>query len=222
MCWNAQISLCTFIFALAASIISLVSGYGHWRQFVFLMSFASMQLLEFFIWTYIGNASVNRILSALGLALIMLQPIAAGFYINGARNALIYSAMYTVFLIFFFAYHAPFDFSTVVNSNGHLQWNWLNTSAIVTILWTAFVLSAIWMSCKTTVNKLLIITLIVSMTVVSWWNFKSSGTWGTVYCSFVNIAFLFIMIKVFYRLYTETPPVGGSGCFFVKASPHPP
>eukprot|EP00798_Chlamydomonas_sp_ICE-L_P002254 gene2254-biopygen10766 len=93
---------------------------------------------------------IEEILSALGLALIMLQPIAAGFYINGARNALIYSAVYTVFLIFFFAYHAPFDFSTVVNSNGHLQWNWLNTSAIVTMLWTAFVLSAIWMSCKTT------------------------------------------------------------------------
>ena len=55
MCWNAEVSLNTFIFGFISAIIVYLFGYINIGLILIILSFTSIQLLEYFIWTYIDN-----------------------------------------------------------------------------------------------------------------------------------------------------------------------
>ena len=73
MCWNAEISLNTFIFGCISAIIVYLLGVVNINIIIILLSFTSMQLLEYFIWQNIDNIKINEILSKIGLFIIGIQ-----------------------------------------------------------------------------------------------------------------------------------------------------
>ena len=67
MCYNPKVSLTTFIFGCILAIIIYNLTIEYRPLIIILLSFTSMQFLEFLAWTYYNNIKINRLLSKIGL-----------------------------------------------------------------------------------------------------------------------------------------------------------
>lgn len=109
----------------ACTIIAYINGMCDWKLALFYMSIASMQLLEYFIWTRgLGknNTGANAILSKIGLLLIFVQPICTGLLIKNRLHQIIFYILYALWIVVFFYMSSPIIFKTSIAKNGHLNW----------------------------------------------------------------------------------------------------
>lgn len=198
MCWNASVSLNTYIFGLFATVFSYVNrnvnGITSTQSLIFYQSFIIMQLIEYFIWS---KTFSNELLSRLAFLVIFFQPIFNITQINSRSELIPYLLFaYIVFVSIVYTFIIPLntvDFSTAPSKNGHLSWNWLNVNIYIIFIWHAF-LSSRWIIDKmysvfifTTV--FLIITLIL---------YKDTNTWGSLWCWIVNLISFYLVLSVFY------------------------
>jgi hypothetical protein len=195
MCWNASVSLNTYIFGLFASLFSYYNGFGNILSVIFYQSFIIMQLLEYFIWT---KTFSNKLLSQIALFVILCQPIFNIIKIETYPKAIPYLlAAYLIFIIILYTLIIPIDtinFSTVSSKNGHLSWKWLNWNIYIIFIWYAF-LSARWIIDKMymifiVISVLLIITLIL---------YKETNTFGSMWCWVANVLSIYLIFVVFYK-----------------------
>ena len=89
MCWNAEVSLNTFLFSSFVMLlimynnkytqykIQFIEGIDNIWAYIFMFSFIFMQLIEFFIWKNINNPGLNSLFSILASILLLIQPIAS-------------------------------------------------------------------------------------------------------------------------------------------------
>ena len=195
MCWNASVSLNTYIFGLFASLFSYYNGYGNILSVIFYQSFIIMQLLEYFIWT---KTFSNKILSQIALFIVLCQPIFNIIKIETYPKAISYLlAAYLIFIIILYTLIIPIDtinFSTVSSKNGHLSWKWLNWNIYIIFIWYTF-LSTRWIIDKMymifiVISVLLIITLIL---------YKETNTFGSMWCWVANVLSIYLIFVVFYK-----------------------
>ena len=73
MCWNSDVSLRTFIYALISFVI--VVGFNRFSILIPLiaLSVSFMQLYEYFIWKNIHNKKIIKNISILGPIIILVQ-----------------------------------------------------------------------------------------------------------------------------------------------------
>jgi hypothetical protein len=83
MCWNAEVSLNTFLFSGFVLLlimynnnytqykIQFIEGIDNIWAYIFLFSWILMQLFEFFIWKNINNPGLNTIFSILASILLL-------------------------------------------------------------------------------------------------------------------------------------------------------
>ena len=195
MCWNASVSLNTYIFGLFASLFSYYNGFGNILSVIFYQSFIIMQLLEYFIWT---KTFSNKILSQIALFIVLCQPIFNIIKIETYPKAISYLlAAYLIFIIILYTLIIPIDtinFSTVSSKNGHLSWKWLNWNIYIIFIWYTF-LSTRWIIDKMymifiVISVLLIITLIL---------YKETNTFGSMWCWVANVLSIYLIFVVFYK-----------------------
>jgi hypothetical protein len=195
MCWNASVSLNTYIFGLFASLFSYYNGFGNILSVIFYQSFIIIQLIEYFIWT---KAFSNKLLSQIGLFVIMCQPIFNIIKIEQSPQVIPYIlAAYIIFIVILYTFIVPLNsvnFSTVPSKNGHLSWKWLDWNIYIIFIWYAF-LSIRWIIDKmyfvlTIITALLIITLVL---------YKDTNTFGSMWCWTANIISLYLIFEVFYK-----------------------
>lgn len=202
MCWNPQISLSTFILACAGIVIGQINGLHDTKWSVFYLSIASMQLVEYFIWTHgLHKKAVNKALSAAGLLAVFLQPLAAGLFISNPSQQKLY---YVAYLLWagIYASIVPTVLKTTIAPNAHLAWKWLNPPVTFILTWTAFLIAAMYLSSMTRVEFVSISLFVILLTSISYHYYKSyEGAWGSVYCSFVNFIFVVILFKAFFKQY---------------------
>ena len=82
MCWNSEVSLNTFLFSFSVLILIYINRNGKYKlehfhsKYVYLYFFSIiiMKLLEFFLWKNIDKKKMNRLLSIIGLIIILSQP----------------------------------------------------------------------------------------------------------------------------------------------------
>ncbi len=215
MCWNPTISLNTFIFALSAIVIGQIAKTHTLDWSLFYMSIASMQLLEYFMWTYasvhnngVDATDLNSALSVVGLLIIFLQPVAAGFLIKHRQRRAAYFAMYAVWVAAYLALSMPStSFTTTVAPNGHLQWNWLAPgSAWLIATWVAFIVTAICLSDHghSTLFLAAIVAFNIAFVAGSYVMHRKSNAWGSVYCSFINVMFVVVLVRAFAQDYCSS------------------
>jgi hypothetical protein len=195
MCWNASVSLNTYIFGLFASLFSYYNGFGNILSVIFYQSFIIMQLLEYFIWT---KTFSNKLLSQIALFIVLCQPIFNIIKIETYPKAISYLlAAYLIFIIILYTLIIPIDtinFSTVSSKNGHLSWKWLNWNIYIIFIWYTF-LSTRWIIDKMymifiVISVLLIITLIL---------YKETNTFGSMWCWVANVLSIYLIFVVFYK-----------------------
>lgn len=195
MCWNPEVSMSTFLFTTTVVMLAYSQGLIEIYFLLFLMSFISMQLIEFFLWTYLHNAEYNALFSKLGFALICTQPFFMLLLLSDTyphKKELIYA--YLAFIILFTVIY-PHNFTTVIGTNGHLEWKWLRWPGIVLLVWFAFFLAP-----SVIRKEWLLFTSIVITALYSYINYKAHGTWGSMWCWIANIVACIYIGKIAYSV----------------------
>lgn len=145
MCWNAAVSLNTFLFSSFALLLIIynnsftkykIKELNNKWIYIFFASIIFMQLIEFFLWRNINNKYYNNLFSIVGISLLVVQPIAGIMIIKTTtiRNVLLF-----VYLLLAIPY-SIYQFSTkkihtTVSKNGYLDWYFFDNSFLVLFIW---------------------------------------------------------------------------------------
>ena len=192
MCWNEHVSLNTYLFSMGMLGLLIynntytpykVAGFnGYW--YFFIVSFCTMQLIEYFLWRNLDDKKVNKLLSMTGQGLVTVQPIASLFLLN---NATLRNVMVTLYVLFAGIVGATqkkvFKTST---ENGHLKWTWVPLKTYQYVVWLFFLLFSFVM------NKQYVAIAVALFLFCITYNGK--GTGGSLWCWTINFSMIFYAI----------------------------
>jgi hypothetical protein len=199
MCWNASVSLNTYLLGLFASIFSYYNGIGNFLSVLFYQSFIIIQLIEYFIWT---KTFSNRLLSQIAFIIIYFQPILNIIKIEKNKKLIPYLLVaYITFIIILYTAFIPLNtinYSSVPSKNGHLSWNWLDINIYIIFIWYAF-LSIRWIIDKMYLT-LIFVTIFLIITIIL---YKDTNTFGSIWCWACNIISFYLIFAVFYKDYCK-------------------
>jgi hypothetical protein len=195
MCWNAAVSLNTYVFGLFASSFAYYNGITNLLGLIFYQSFIIMQLIEYFIWS---KTFPNRLLSQIALLVILCIPIFNIIKIEKSPELIPYIlGGYLAFIVILYTAIIPLntiEFSSVPSKNGHLSWKWLTWNIYIILIWYAF-LSLRWIIDKMYPTLIFVsIFLIISIIL-----YKETNTWGSMWCWICNIISFCFILLVFYK-----------------------
>jgi hypothetical protein len=145
MCWNANVSLNTFAFALCACVLAGISKTLPLLSILLVLAYSSIQLVEYFLWKYLNHKTLNFMFSCIGLIIILIQPLFSILTLHNAglihyMNILLglYWIYVLAMLVYYVTYKRNIKFNTTVASNGHLQWNWIPRCLVCALIWAFF------------------------------------------------------------------------------------
>lgn len=180
MCWNATVSMNTFLLVVFSIVVGLYNRVLNIPQAAFFASFGSMQFVEYLLWSF---PKQNALFSVFGFWLIVLQPLFSILQLQQKEHLV---SLLTIYLGFFIAmaYVAlnpkkyGITFSSTIAANGHLMWNWLPIDvwgAIPVYMLLMFIplylLGYTWGIIGG------FTTLVASITTYGYY-----GTWGSIWC----------------------------------------
>jgi hypothetical protein len=194
MCWNASVSLNTFVFGVFALLFSYFNDDIRIIAVISYLSVIIMQLIEYFVWS---KTFSNRLLSQIALLVIFLQPIFTIISIHKKQELIPYLLVaYILFMLIFACTISvnSIDFSMVQSKNGHLSWKWVSTNLFALIIWFIF-LSSRWIIDEMYIT-LILITLLLIISIIL---YKDTQTWGSLWCWACNFISFYLILKVFYK-----------------------
>jgi hypothetical protein len=189
MCWNASISLNTFLFSTFAVILAFGNNVIGIASALFYASFVSMQFIEFLIWS---KTFSNRHLSMVALLLILSQPIFSLLRIKEKNLLIPLVASYSLFVIYILFQWNKIDFRSIKSSNGHLSWKWLDLPFIGVLVWMFFFFIPFIIN-----KEYLFFIVILLVVIICYILFYETQTWGSLWCWISNAAAIFLLYKVF-------------------------
>lgn len=197
MCWNASVSLNTYIFSLFASLFALYNKVINIYVFMFFQSFIIMQLIEYMIWS---KSFSNRLLSQLAFVVILLQPLFSLLILKDTDKETYLApllAMYATFVLYVLLFlWSKKRFESIPGPNGHLAWLWLNDpsfdSLLTVAIWLFFFLIGFLLRKKWI--EFLFLTISICVTFVL---FAKDQTWGSLWCWFANLSSVALILLVF-------------------------
>lgn len=192
MCYNPIVSLTTFIFGCISAIIiyNLTIKY---RPFILiLLSFTSMQFLEFLAWTYYNNSYINGILSKIGLFIIIIQMFLMQFLLLKDKYKNLSLIIFGIFIIIFIIFQLPkVDFRMKKGENKHLIWYWLDLPLFYIIIGLSFYLIPAYFNKYN--NKFLFVFALITL-IISLYYYYKYKTWGTMWCYISNLLWIIFFI----------------------------
>jgi len=194
MCWNASISINTYLFGVFASSLAYINNHFDIYFLLFYHSFITMQLLEYFIWS---RTFSNELLCKIAYILVFSQPIFAIFSVKinnvDIRNLLL--ILYSFYLLFLWIIFpiSKTDFSTNVSKNGHLIWNWVPSIWFIYI-WLLFLVIPFFISKYYHVFLFLLVSFFVTYFI-----YYKDRTWGSLWCWIANISSFYVILCVFWK-----------------------
>jgi hypothetical protein len=206
MCWNADISINTFVFACFALLfIFFTNTFTKYKikefenPFVYLYFFliAIMQLLEFFIWKNLKNKSVNTLVSKIASFVVMLQPLAIMLMIPNLNIRYYLLGIYSIFIMVYLSYKSlynPIHFYSHVAKNNHLTWEWVNLSGYEYIFYFGYVL--LYLLALLFINNFVVSFFIILMLVVSFIFHFKYNTFGSMWCWLTNLILLYFVVQI--------------------------
>jgi hypothetical protein len=194
MCWNAKVSLNTFLFSIFAIILAYINGYNP-RLLIVYFFFASVQLDEFFLWKYLKNNDMNQLFSRVLGANIFIQPFALTYLISNPTTRNIYIGMLAIYsfcALFTFTSMNPKMENITVADNGHLAWHWL-----VDYEWL-FPIYLFFYSALLVEKMYVMFALIVITFIFSFYSYNNEKTFGSMWCWTSNIIAVYIVLKILF------------------------
>ena len=204
MCWNKEVSLNTFLFSMGVLGMIwynntytkyIIPEFDRIWVYIFFISFITIQLIEFFIWTNIHRPWYNSFFSILASVLLLIQPIATTMLISDQTVKHILLGTYLSLAIPFSTYRfITKKISSSVSKGGHLQWDFLLKRGwyehAIFLLWLFFFLFPFFYMKKFWAGLFGLVLLIVMA-----YNYFVDGTMGSMWCWIVNL------IMIYYAAY---------------------
>jgi hypothetical protein len=195
MCWNASVSLNTYIFGLFASSFAYYNGVIDLLGFILYQSILLIQLIEYFIWS---KTFSNRLLSQIALFVVICQPMFNIIKIENRPELIPYILVaYISIVAIVYTFIIPLNtvnFSSVPSKNGHLAWNWLDVNIYLILIWYIFI-SVRWII-DGIYSYLIIVSLLLIISIVL---YRETNTWGSMWCWVCNILSFYLIFEVFYK-----------------------
>jgi hypothetical protein len=191
MCWNQYVSLNTFVFSMGMLGLMIYNNrytpykvdidiYGYF----FIVSFCSMQLVEYFLWKNLENKKLNYLYSAIGQILLTIQPIASLLLLTNTLLKVQMIGLYSLFVgVVFFTHNKIFKTSI---QNGHLKWSWVPTNYYVQLIWMFFLMFSFFVN-----HHYLAMFVSLFLFAIT----HGSETGGSLWCWTINFS------MIFYALY---------------------
>lgn len=195
MCWNQTVSLNTFLFSLFAILFAYFNNVIKFYEFIYLFSFISMQLVEYFTWKHLDNKKINTILSQIALLLIFIQIplfIKSRYALKDNVKLSLIKLYILLSIIVILSFNINFSMSKA--TNGHLAWNWLNFPTIIIIIWLSFILGLIFYE-KRYLEFIIYFIIIFGI----YYTYYKTNTWGSLWCWIANILALKLILQVFLK-----------------------
>ena len=207
MCWNQDISINTFVFACFSLLfIFIANSYSKYKLhafdnplvYLFLFEVAIMQLIEYFLWGNLKNNKMNELLSKIASFVVTIQPPTIMLMIQNTQIKNILLLIYIVFLIFYFEFkrnYYPIHFHTYIGKNGHLQWDWLNSSGydnkILLFISLLFYVIPLLFINNTEITLMVLLSLFISI----FFYFKDN-TFTSMWCWLTNLFLLYFIVSI--------------------------
>jgi len=184
MCWSAEASLNTFIFATFGLIFGLINNYNL-KLLLFIYCFSAMQFVEYNLWNNLSTKDVNEFWSKIGYALILLEPY---FAINIMSDTILRNTLFALYTLFISLTNHHRDFKTTVGKNGHLSWNWLEFPYTFWVIWLSFLVTPLLL------EKQYLLSMFGSLTFVgSYYFYAKDKTFGSMWCWIVTFMWFLII-----------------------------
>jgi len=206
MCWNADISLITFLFVCFSLVFIYITNtftkyktplFDNPFAYLFVFSVGFMQLIEFFLWRNLNNKSLNVLLSKIASGVVILQIL---FLISLIPNTRVRDTLLFLFFLYLISYfyykerYSPIEFYTSLGKNGHLAWKWYkfkgyeNIWAIVSLLF--YIIPLIF------IQNIPLLLYTVTTMILSLYYYYKYDTFGTIWCWSSNLFLLYFIINI--------------------------
>lgn len=199
MCFNSEVSIKTFYFGLICAFITLLLGQQEIIKILIVLSITSMQLLEYYTWTYIDDKNKNRLFSIIGLFIIAIQLTLINYGMPNDE----YKEILLILLLVYFITFSISDMKTnhyymEKGENGHLIWYWLDINLIWIIIAFMFYLIPVYLN-KT--NNLFVFPFGLITLLICLYYYVKYKTWGTIWCYVSNLLWIFLIIHSLLKIY---------------------
>jgi len=209
MCWNAEVSLNTFLFSSFVMLliiynnnytqykIQFIKGVNNLWVYVFMFSFIFIQLIEFFIWKNISNPPLNSLFTFMAQCLLLLQPVASSMLLPyQTRMYFIVPYLIIAIPIFMYRYNTK-KFSSVVTPLNHLHWNMLlyDSEKMVSLIWGFFFLFPLLYAGNQFGFMFGFITLMIIV-----YNYYKDKSVGSMWCWVVNTVMIYYAAYLLFYL----------------------
>ena len=145
MCWSANGSMSTYIFAMILAAIHKYKGVMHPSIWTLMIVYSHMQLIEFFLWKNLEIPKANRFWSGAGLLLLIIQPMVSATLLPAGLRTKFLMTYITGLSVYFLTNKV--NLTTTIGGNGHLKWNWIVPfSSLWGLGWLAFLLVPMWLT----------------------------------------------------------------------------
>lgn len=205
MCWNQYVSLNTFVFGIFGLLLIYFNNtyskykidiFNNHYAYLFMLSFISMQLIEFILWRNLDNTFINKTVSFMGVLLLAIQPITSLLLIENIplRNQLL--AVYSIPAFIYVVYNSLItNIHTTVSPLCHLRWNWaFYKNGLLQIPIMAFYLFFMFFSLI--YNKYYKSLLILLLYVIFVFLLGKDGSFGSVWCLSANLVVLYFVLQI--------------------------
>lgn len=199
MCWNASVSLDSFLVGFTAILIGGIYGMSL-PVLCFYGTIVFMQLIEYIVWTNPFNSSINEYASMCAAFLLWLQPIAAILTMTVYKLPLIIA--YCIIGILYNIYHGwnRDDYRMYPGKDGHLVWKWLREdSAIGLVIYFIFLCIPVFFLAPKEMIVLILVTLGASL-----YGYYTTNTWGSIWCWLVNGLVILACLEKFLTKFLKT------------------
>lgn len=196
MCWNAEVSLRSFLIGSLAIGIAYQKGLSL-STTIFCLTIVFMQLIEYFVWTFYTNTDVNFVASLAAAFLLWLQPVASMLTLQPSLMVPALQLYGGLTFLGFFLLSENRDMRSTYRmsraDNGHLQWHWLDNSWKTNLsLLVYFVFLFVPLLFR---EQWEVLVLAVSTLGLSLYQFSNYNTWGSMWCWIVNYIVVGICMK---------------------------
>jgi len=192
MCWSAKASLNTYLFALFGLAVGIFNGYD-WRFLLFYITFSTVQLAEYGIWSHIDDKTMNAFYTQCLFLVLLLEPYASATVIEDPFKRNIAYVAYTVFLIaaapLFLAHKQTW--LSKKRANGHLDWQFTEKHALpLVMIWSLFLVVPFYVA-----GYYRSFAFGVASALISAYFYYTSHTWGTMWCWFAVAVWLGVIYE---------------------------
>ena len=187
MCWNADVSLKSWVFSLVGLGFGLWGNFN-WRILLIGTIFSFMQFVEYNLWTHLKDPVQNKFWSRVGQGVVWAELFGAANVIeNSSLRNLFFglSALYIVIVDIVLGKKG--SILTTVGPNGHLVHNWYSNS-ILHYLLPILLVTPFWLG-----SSYLWGSLITATVLVSGYFYNTSGEFSSMWC-YISLAFWLLVI----------------------------